>query len=67
MVESEDPNHPPIEIEYVSTEDFPKILLATFCSKVDVKRVDAVELISKFDSKNEDKPVIGHIIDQIWL
>ena len=51
IVECEDPNQPPIEIEYVSTEDFPKIILATFISRPDVKRIDAGELISKLESE----------------
>ena len=53
--------------EFVSTEDFPKILLATFISKPDVKRIDAAELISKLENETQDKSVIEHVIDQIWV
>jgi len=54
------------EIEYVSTEIVPKILLGIFIGQKDAKRIDAAEFLFKFKSDGDNKQLIDHIIDQIW-
>lgn len=55
-----------LEIQYVSAEDVPSMLLAIFIGQPDEKRMEVANLLSRYSDQKDNKFVIEHIIDQIW-
>lgn len=64
VAESEESEH--LDLQYVDVKYMPQIIFATFVSQPDAKRVDAAELLAKYDSQSESKQIISHLVDQIW-
>ena len=44
----------------------PMVIFEVFCGQPDEKRIDAAELIEKYQSQSGNKQIISHIVDQVW-
>jgi hypothetical protein len=50
-------------VEYVNISDVPKMLFFIFVGKKDKIRIDAAQLIHRYQDQSSNKQVIEHIID----
>jgi len=65
MIVKDDKNDQ-VELEYVSKEDVPKILLGVFVGQKDCKRIDPADLVLKYQDQSDKKHIVEHILDQVW-
>ena len=68
MITDKDGQNPHI-VQFVPVEEMPKVIFGIFAGQPDKKRLDAAQLIIKYqESSLQDQPqlLMKHIIDQVW-